>query len=70
MKDEELELLTSPLFTLIMKKDEYGGLTVADIKLSSLFMKLPMQYQHEIINEILGEGEPISYMGGSAYSLN
>ena len=69
MKDEELELLTSPLFTLIMKRDEYGGLTVADIKLSSLFMKLPMQYQHEIINEILGEGEPISYMGGVSNSL-
>ena len=69
MKDEEPNLLTTPLFTLYLKKDENSGLVIENMELSSLFMKLPLQYQHEIINEILGEGEPISYMGGSN-SLN
>lgn len=61
----------STLFTIEFKRDEQGNLVMDKFHAYNGFMNLPMNIQHELINETMKQlGERPAFAGGMKISLN
>lgn len=69
---KNLDSISTPLFTIVIKKGEQGDFIIEELEAHKGFNKLPTDVQDALINEFmiqLGE-QPTHIVGGNLKSCN
>lgn len=57
MNEDIFNSITSPLFTVILKKDDKGGVYIEEFRAYKLFYKLPLKEQRRVLEDTIEQIE-------------